>query len=88
MPNPAQSNFQAPEDFEDADEDEVFAWDLFNDLVTTEPDVVPEALLHTTKKAWAQTYIYTYIQVHSTHIHTYIHACISPERRMIESPHV
>ena len=79
MPNPAQSNFQAPEDFEDADEDEVFAWDLFNDLVTTEPDVVPEALLHTTKKAWAQTYIYTYIRyIAHTYIHTSMHA--SPQK--------
>ena len=84
MPNPAQSNFQAPEDFEDADEDEVFAWDLFNDLVTTEPDVVPEALLHTTKKAWAQTYIYIYTYIHTyryiahTYIHTSMHA--SPQK--------
>ncbi|CAE7724257.1 thrC, partial [Symbiodinium sp. CCMP2456] len=39
------SFFLRPEDFEDADEDEVFAWDLFNDLVTTEPDVVPEEQL-------------------------------------------
>ena len=80
MPNPAQSNFQAPEDFEDADEDEVFAWDLFNDLVTTEPDVVPEALLHTTKKAWAQTYIYihTYRYIAHTYIHTSMHA--SPQK--------
>ncbi|CAE7949914.1 thrC, partial [Symbiodinium sp. KB8] len=36
------SFFLRPEDFEDADEDEVFAWDLFNDLVTTEPEVVQE----------------------------------------------